>query len=585
APSPAQKVINPSTWDSFVAGSENSVLCDTFKVQSFIPASADEWPYEVFGKTELFNPSDEGITDAPDGWALKLKPGSRFIINLASPKAYTDVKIQMIYAAWKLMPGEDLRLTADRESKPLSNVNIISPTKKDYSRSFTQKKEESATKGVSLIVANSPTRVQLDVVNNATNSNGGFYALDSVAAYGNIPTFSLFTGTGSWDEPSRWSHLPVFRHRKALINGHSTIDSPVACNSIYLGNGSLNLSPKQRLNVGRFIFCGDDASFSSSGEVTVGEGVTVYRTFPLKGRWYFISFPFDVYTEGIAPAFKLMDNTSNDGGDYFYLYTYNGDKRGLNNSAEGNWEVVSSAIPKGRPVFEKGKGYLLALDEKATTQTLSFSSATERLSVDFGKTGKLSIPLSDGTTSADRENRGWYLCGNPLPGYLPVKSIASKDLDGYIYVCNGNGYDAYALDEDYAIPPFSAFFVKANQTTEIQVNPTPDTKSTSPIPMSQPLPETKAEPRSPGSAVSTMPSPETNRPNSYINRNTLFLNGLSTPGIVYAWDTAGRLHRKEKVNAGSSVIHLPSILPPGNYILRVDTENYNFRHKIILGAD
>ncbi|MDR2968807.1 MAG: hypothetical protein LBV32_04285, partial [Tannerellaceae bacterium] len=40
APSPAQKVINPSTWDSFVAGSENSVLCDTFKVQSFIPASA-----------------------------------------------------------------------------------------------------------------------------------------------------------------------------------------------------------------------------------------------------------------------------------------------------------------------------------------------------------------------------------------------------------------------------------------------------------------------------------------------------------------------------------------------------------------
>jgi hypothetical protein len=579
APSSAQE-IDPSTWNSFVAGSENTILRDTFKVQTFAAiSSVDEWPYEVSGNTELFNPSDEGITDAPDGYALKMKPGSRFDIRLASIKGYTNIYIQAIYAAWKLMQGEILLATANRSTNPLNKFEVLSPPHNNYSRSFTEVKKESAGKIAPIIITSSPSGLQLDVTK-ASGSPEGFYALDSVYAYGSIQTFSLFTGTGLWDEPARWSHQPVFRHRKALINGHVAIDKPVFCNQVYLGNGSLDILPGRRLDIDKLIICGENASFSSSGEAGIKDGVTVYRTFPSKGCWYFVSFPFDVYAEGIDPGFKLMDDTPNNGGNYFYLYTYNGEKRSLNNTNENNWEVVPAQIPEGRPIFEQGKGYLIALDEMARTQILSFSSTAETISSDFGKTGKLSIPVSAGITSTEKANQGWYLCGNPLPCPLPVKSIISKDLDGYIYVYNGNAYEAYALYEDYAIPPFSAFFVKAKSATEIQIHSSAVTKSTNIITMAEIFSETKTEPRISSSVISSV-SPAIKQPNSYLKANSLFLENLSMPGVVYVWDAGGRLHWKKEINAGSSIVYLPSDLPTGNYIVRVDMKNYKCQHKFI----
>lgn len=581
APSSAQE-INPSTWYSFVMGSSNTILRDTFKLQTFMPTpSPDEWAYEVSANTALFNPLDEGISDAPDGYALKMMPDSWFDIRLASPEGHTNVYIQAIYAAWKLMPGEKLLATANRSSKPLNKLEVLSPPYNNYSRSFTEIKKESTGKVASIIITSSPYGLRLDV-SKVSDHSEGFYALDSVYAYGDIPTFSLFTGTGLWDDPARWSHQPVFRHRKAFVNGHVTINNPVSCNRIYIGNGSLDILPGRKVDIHKLIICGEESSFSSSGEVRIKDSVTVYRTFPSKGRWYFISFPFDVYAEGISPGFKLMDKASNNGGDYFYLYTYNGNKRSLNNTAEGNWEVVPSEIPEGRPVFEKGKGYLFALDEKARTQTLSFSSATETLSSDFGKTGTLSIPVSTtGATPADKANQGWYLCGNPLPCPLPLKSILSEDLEEYIYVYNGHIYEAYALDEDYAIPPFSAFFVKAKKVTEIQlqIHSSAATKSINIIPMSAPLRAVKKEPRISGAVVSVASSPAIKQPNSYLNANSLFLENLPTPGAVYLWDTGGRLHWKKEINAGSSVIHLPLTIPSGHYIVRVDAKNYTRSHK------
>lgn len=573
--------VDPSTWKSFVAGSSNRSIRDTFRIQTFMETpSFNEWSYEVSGNTSLFDPADEGITDAPDGSALKMMPGSRFRVELPSHEGHTEVYIKAIYAPWKLMLGEKLLVTADRSVNPLNNLVLLSPPYNNYSRLFRQDKKESIEKNAIILIKDSPFNLQLDVAQ-VSDDPVGFYALDSVYAYGEIKDYSLFTGTGAWQEVARWSHQPAYRQRKAMINGEVTIDNPFFCNQIHLGNGSLTVSPGQQLNSNRLTFCGQEASFFSSGQVNINNDVSIYRTFPSTGRWYFISFPFDVYPEGIDTKFKLMDDTPNDGGNYFYLYTYNGDKRSQEDNAEGNWEVVSAQIPDGQPIFEKGKGYLIALDEKADTQTLSFTSVAGSIPSDFGKNGQLSIPVSFNTSLADEANRGWYLCGNPLPCPLPLRAISSEELDGYAYIYDGNTYIPYALDEDYAIPPFSAFFVKARQATEILIDLAATTKSNPIISISEPLYETKAEPQASGSTVSTGSSPEIKRPNSYLNATSLFLEDLLMPGAVYIWDIGGRLYWKKQVNAGSSVIHLPSALPPGNYIIRVDTKNYKHQHKLI----
>ena len=42
-------------------------------------------------------------------------------------------------------------------------------------------------------------------------------------------------------------------------------------------------------------------------------------------------------------------------------------------------------------------------------------------------------------------------------------------LDGYIYLYQNGAYQAYALNSDYAIAPYTAFFVKASEKTVIKM--------------------------------------------------------------------------------------------------------------------
>lgn len=572
--------INPSTWQSFVTGSSNPIVRDTFRVQTFtgIP-SRYELAYTTIGNTALFNPADEGIPDAPDGGALRMNPDSRLKVNAIAKEGHTDIYIEAIYAAWKVKPGENLYVSAERKT-PLHKVEYLVPPEANYSRSFREKKELVSGSVVhSLIVTSNPTTFQLDA-SRINPESGGFYAVDSLYVHGNIKAFSLFTGTGQWEEITKWSHYPAFRHRNALINGTATIDSPVACNQVFLGDGALEIVAGQQMEINRLIFCGEESALYASGEVKIKEEVTVYRSFPTKGNWYFISFPFDVYPQGIDPAFTQKDDTCNDGGDYFYLCTYNGEKRDRHNQAEGNWEVVPATIEEGRPVFERGKGYLIALDEEATRQTLAFSSTPGTVSPDFGKTATLSIPLT-ALPASDKNHQGWYLCGNPLPAPLPLRALASADLDGFIYLYNGDTYEPYSLDNDYAIPPFSAFFVKAKKATEIEVHTSAITQNNIILSQSKPLYATKAEPRTSGSTVSTVSSPAVKRPNCYLNANVLSIEELLMPGVAYLWDIGGRLYWKEEVDAGSSVIHLPAALPPGCYIVRVDTKSFIYQYKLV----
>ena len=81
----------------------------------------------------------------------------------------------------------------------------------------------------------------------------------------------------------------------------------------------------------------------------------------------------------------------------------------------------------------------------------------------------MSVPLEANTLQGgDEANNGWILCGNPYPSAVSLQEILpNPDLDGHVYFYNGQDYEAYPIDSDYAIPAGSTFFVKAVQDTEL----------------------------------------------------------------------------------------------------------------------
>ena len=87
------------------------------------------------------------------------------------------------------------------------------------------------------------------VTTQTTSEATGYYMTDSVFAYGNIPTYSLFTGTGIWTDSTRWSHLPPLRNRCALINGTVSITEDTQCHDIAIYSGSLQIGSSSQLSI------------------------------------------------------------------------------------------------------------------------------------------------------------------------------------------------------------------------------------------------------------------------------------------------------------------------------------------------
>ena len=346
-----------------------------------------------------------------------------------------------------------------------------------------------------LTIGSNPSSFAI-TTNKKVNTQNGYYMTDSVFAYGDIPSYSLFSGIGNWNDTTLWSHLPPLRHRNALIKGNVTITTDTYCKDIAIHSGSLEINPGNLFILQNLDLYENKASLHSGGTILLSGRITFHKTFEEPGKWYFISFPFDVYPPGIDLHFEQKDATPNDGGNYFYVQSYNGDKRASSNQSAGNWEVVPIR-PDNVPLFEKNKGYLIALDEKTTNRTLSFSSRPGDIPENFANIGVIAIPLNSDSSSGNQENHGWYLCGNPFPALLPLTQIEkNRALDGNIYVYDGNGYKTYSLNSNYALPPFAAFFVKASSPTELKIssNSTP-TKAINIIPT--PARQTKHRDRAP----------------------------------------------------------------------------------------
>lgn len=551
------QVSNPSSWQNFVNSNENVMVSDTFRLQTFGDSEWDNWEYTLIGNSSLVQ----------DKNTIKIPVGSGAIFLPLSLTNYTNAKIVVHIAGLNLKPGESLLFKVHRNNKD----EVITANKPEQGKDFMGYKY--------LTIADNPSSFTI-TTNRTTNTQNGYYMTDSIFAYGDIPSYTLFSGIGDWSDTTRWSHLPPLRHRNALINGNVNIAADTYCNNATISAGDLIISPQSRLTLNNLDLYGTEATIHSNGEINISNCITLHKTFDKAGKWYFISFPFDVYPSGIDPRFAQKDATPNDGGNYFYVQSYNGDKRASANQSAGNWEVVPIRSI-GVPLFEKNKGYLIALDEKAADRTLSFSSQPGDIPEDFARTGLLAVPIESSMTSDNQENYGWYLCGNPLPAPLVLSQIEKNiALDGKVYIYDGRGYKSYSLDSNYALPPFSAFFVKTSAPTEIKVvSDQAPTKATNIIQTDFPLVLKESEPCQ-SSQSSGLDTSATGDILFRIKDRSIYLENVPETGLLRLVNMTGNCVLQRKIQEGSQTI--PFTCEPGIYILQIRSSHHLSHHKVIL---
>ena len=555
------QVSNPSTWESFVQSNANISIRDTFRMQTFEGLASDNWDYAITGEALIEDIS--GVKDIPNShgnYGLRMPMNTQAAFEHFTLTDHQDIKISIRKGGILLVEGEGMRARTYRKGEtsypslvPTIGESGINPFK-------------------TTDIKNNPPGLDLIVPTPAANTKNGYYYVDSVYAHGMIPTYSLFTGNSDWNHEDHWSHLPAYRHRNALINGNISINTNISCKDIFIGNGNIHILPTGNLSANNLTIYPNDGTLASSstlrssGTINISGKITIERTFAQKGKWYFISFPFDVFASGIDPDFQLGDDKSDTNGNYFYVQTYNGEKRANSQSPSNNWEVIPrTIINTSQPIFKKNKGYLIAIDASADRQNLRFSSKAKDIPIDFGKNG----------------HNGWYLCGNPLPAPLSLSQIESNSaLDGYIYIYDGSTYQPYVIGSDFAIPPFSAFFVKANKSTNLSVYNTSETANYKLLSTNAPISFPTSEPQArqdPPVSNQAFSFPEL----SYqLENKTLFINNLSSPGKVKLLTPAGILVFTQVVQAGNPILPIP--LPQGLYILIIQTEHYRAQYKCVL---
>ena len=571
------QVSNPSTWEGFVQSNANISIRDTFRMQTFEGLASDNWDYAITGEALIEDIS--GVKDIPNShgnYGLRMPMNTQVAFEHFTLTDHQDIKISIRKGGILLVEGEGMRARTYRKGETSYPSLVLTIG------------ESGINPFKTTDIKNNPPGLDLIVPAPAANTKNGYYYVDSVYAHGVIPTYSLFTGNSDWNHEDRWSHLPAYRHRNALINGNISINTNISCKDIFIGNGNIHILPTGNLSANNLTIYPNDgilassSTLRSSGTINISGKITIEKTFAQKGKWYFISFPFDIFASGIDPDFQLGDDKSDTNGNYFYVQTYNGEKRANSQSPSNNWEVIPQTIVNTpQPIFKKNKGYLIAIDASANRQTLRFTSKAGDIPNDFGKNGQAPIQITINTQSKSQNHNGWYLCGNPLPAPLSLSQIESNSaLDGYIYIYDGSTYQPYVIGSDFAIPPFSAFFVKANKSTSLSVYNTSEPANYKLLSTNAPISFPTSEPQArqdPPVSNQVFSFPEL----SYqLENKTLFITNLPSPGKVELFTPAGILVFTQAVQAGNPILPIP--LPLGLYILIIQTEHYRAQYKCVL---
>lgn len=567
APISRAQIPAPADWANFVKSSANPMVRDTFRLQTFSGLPTDNWRYTAEGSASLFNAAEVGIANQGGSYSLKIEPGGVLSFASAATPWHTDIQIHFRYAAYDLMKGENLLLSTLRPQNSLTDYPIGEVPSNHYTLSYPLAYAKNHVQ-----IGGDPTSLSLRVATVASTA-GGFYTLDSVYAQGMAPRYSFFSGTGGWETSACWSHGVPGAGRDALVQGKLVIEDTSYGRELALGNGSIEIKNGARFYLQQLSLhtsaisknqSAIDGYLYSEGEFHLAGTLSLQKKFPEAGQWYFISFPFDVYPEHIDGAFEWKGDEPNGGGNYFYVRRYNSRKRAESQRPTDNWEVIApGSLKPGHPLFEKNRGYLIALDAKSTRTELSFSSRPGDIPTDFGHKGVLSLPFytADKANKEAENHEGWCLCGNPFPAPLSLSLFPSDpSFLPYVYVYDGESYHPYPIGSDYVLPPYSAFFLKAKAETRLTLTQQAVTTKVQPaIPFEPQLQSVRIEPEQINEATtSVLPTADLSFPVDFTGEG-IILRQMPSEGEIEVVSMTGKLLYTTSFGPGTSSIRWPAL--------------------------
>ena len=550
------QAVQPNSWSSFVQSKiTNPLVIDTFLLQTFQGKSTDNWNYTVEGSASI-----EDITNldknvgAHGDKALKIRSNTEVKFDHYDITPFDSVHIYI--HEYAVLNKETVRIRLFRNGSD-ALIDLL-------------KGNTGQFKGVPAIT----NPLGLDIVTQ-TLASASIVLFDSIMTHGFNRQYSLFTGTGDWGTSERWSHLPARRSNTALIQGNVSIQDERTTQAVQISGGSLQITQDGTFHTHELTLYDTESSHAAliaSGTLDIQEQLIVEKTFPSKGQWYFFSLPFDLYADDIE-NFTFKDDTETDNGNYFYLQTYDGHKRA---NGQPGWSVVSASQTTDQPIIRKHQGYLIALDAGASTTTIRFHCPSERIPSEFGNSGSLSVDVAAGGNEA---NNGWVLCGNPLPAPLPLRNIEDTDaLDGYIYLYQNGTYQAYSLSSDYALPPYSAFFIKAAEETVLKVSaPTEVVSSARLLACETPLRASQEPENHPTSNQTILPTSEIR---IIQELHQIRIEQLPEAGTATWFNAQGQIIQTAFVPSGSSTLRYPS--SSGFYLLHLQAGSWKHVQKVSL---
>ena len=548
--------VQPNSWGSFVQNKiTNPLVIDTFLLQTFQGKSTDNWNYTVEGSVSI-----EDITNldksvgAHGDKALKIRSNTEVKFDHYDVTPFDSVHIYM--HEYAELNKETVRIRLFRNGSDALIDLLI--------RSTEQFRRTPAPRNP----------LGLDIITPTLKSES-IVLFDSIMTHGFNRQYSLFTGTGDWGTSERWSHLPARRSNTALIQGNVSIQDERTTQAVQISGGSLQITQDGTFHTNEITLYDTESSHATliaSGMLDIQEQFIVEKTFPTKGQWYFFSLPFDLYADDIE-NFTFKDDTETDNGNYFYLQTYDGHKRA---NGQPGWKVVSASQTTDQPIIRKHQGYLIALDAGASTTTIRFHCPSERIPSEFGNSGSLSIDVAAGGNEA---NNGWVLCGNPLPAPLPLRNIErTEGLDGYIYLYQNGTYQAYSLSSDYALPPYSAFFIKAAEETVLEISaPTEVVSSARLLACETPLRASQEPENHPTSNQTILPTSEIR---IIQEPHQIRIEQLPEAGTATWFNAQGQIIQTAFVPSGSSTLRYPS--SSGFYLLHLQAGSWKHVQKVSL---